>query len=217
MSLEEAIVSWSASRPPWQRAVLRRVATGDLLSSNDYDQLVEDLVAPKTPPEATFGLEQLPQVDVGDPPVTLVSIADPEHVNALASEKPLSFDATGLTIVYGDNASGKSGYARLLRRIARARDQQEEVLSDVFRDTALAKPTAALTVRVGDDEKSLTWPETTPPELQRILFYDENAREQQPHMGWKMVPMGPKQTVRLTANAFDTTARGYRLEVKWAR
>ncbi|MDA2931239.1 hypothetical protein MYX84_15055 [Acidobacteria bacterium AH-259-O06] len=153
--------------------MLRRVATGDLLSSKDYDQLVVDLVASKTPPEVTFGLEQFPQVAVGDPPVMLVSIADPKHVNALASDKPLTFEATGLTIVYGDNASGKSGYARLLKRIARARHQQEAVLSDVFRDTVLAKPTAALTVTVGDDEQSLTWPETTPPELQRILFYDE--------------------------------------------
>ena len=142
--------------------MLARVATGDFLSSKDYDQLVDDLLESKTHPEVTFGLEQLPQVEVGDPPVTLVSIANPEHINALASETPLTFEATGLTIIYGDNGSGKSGYARLLKRIARAR-HQEEVLSDVFRDTALAKPKAVLTVTVGDDEKSLTWPESAPP------------------------------------------------------
>jgi len=28
-------------------------------------------------------------------------------------------------------------------------------------------------VRVGSDERSLTWPESTPPELQRMLFYDQ--------------------------------------------
>jgi energy-coupling factor transporter ATP-binding protein EcfA2 len=149
---------------------------GHVLSDKDYAWLVDALVACKEVGEANFGLEHLPQVKTGDPPVRLVSIANPEHINALASDKPLTFEATGLTIIYGDNASGKSGYARLLKRIARAR-HQEEVLSDVFRETALAKPRAALTVRVGDHEMPLTWPDSTPPELQRILFYDEACGE----------------------------------------
>lgn len=172
MSLEEQIVEWSTSRPSWQRGVLRRVAIGQALSEKDYDQIVDALVGSTEVVEASFGLEQLPEVSAGDPAVRLVSIAHPEHVNALESDTPLTFEATGLTIIYGDNASGKSGYARLLKRIARAR-HQEEILSNVFRDTTLAKPKAALTVMVGGDERSLTWPESTPPELQRMLFYDQ--------------------------------------------
>jgi hypothetical protein len=176
VSLEEQIVEWSASRPPWQRAVLRRVAMGNALSDKDYDDLVDARVSSKELEDVNFGLEQLPQVNAGDSPVRLVSIANPEHVNALTSDKPLTFEETGLTLIYGDNASGKSGYARLLKRIARAR-HREEVLSDVFRDTALTKPRAALTVRVGDKEMSLIWPESTPPELQRMLFYDDACGE----------------------------------------
>ena len=122
--------------------------------------------------DSKFGLENLPQVTAGHSPVRLISIADLQHVNALASDKPLTFEASGFTIVYGHNASGKSGYARLLKRIARARSQ-EEVLSDVFRETKLEKPKALVTVRVGDDEVSLAWPESSRPELQRMLFYDE--------------------------------------------
>jgi energy-coupling factor transporter ATP-binding protein EcfA2 len=172
MSLEEQIIEWSASRPAWQRSVLRRVAMGEVLSDEDYDQIVEDLVRSKEVGEAKFGLEQLPEVKAGDPPVTLVSIADIEHVNALESNTPLTFEPKGLTIIYGDNASGKSGYARLLKRIARAR-HQEDILSDVFSDSALAKPKAALTVRVGGAERLLIWPGAKAPELQRMLFYDQ--------------------------------------------
>jgi hypothetical protein len=122
------------------------------------------------------GLKVIVQVKAGDPPVSLVSIAHPEDVNALTSDRPLTSEMAGLTVIYGDNASGKSGYARLLKRVALAR-HQEEVLSDVFRDTAIAKPMAALTVRVGDKETSLIWPESTPPELQRMLFYDDACGE----------------------------------------
>ena len=49
-SLEERIVEWSASRPAWQRAVLRRVALGDAFSAKDYDQLTDALVGTPSPP-----------------------------------------------------------------------------------------------------------------------------------------------------------------------
>ena len=171
MALEEQIVEWSATRPAWQRVVLRRVATGDALSNEDYDQLIDDIVADKHGQDVTLGLKELPQATVDGPQVWLLSISKPEHVNALSSDQPLTFESNGLTIVYGDNGSGKSGYARLLKRITRARDQ-EDVLTDVFRDTSLEKPTANLSVRIGDKEESLTWPDSTPLELQRMLFYD---------------------------------------------
>jgi energy-coupling factor transporter ATP-binding protein EcfA2 len=171
MTIEENIVSWSKERPAWQREVMRRVAAGDVLSDVDYETLVEDIVRAKELPPPEFGLEQLPQVESEDLPVCLVEIKKLEHVNALESHEPLTFAQQGLTIVYGDNGSGKSGYARLLKRITRAR-HQEEVLSDVFRDTSLAKPTAALSFQIGDAVESLAWPESPRPELQRMLFYD---------------------------------------------
>jgi energy-coupling factor transporter ATP-binding protein EcfA2 len=172
VSLEEEIAQWSASRSPWQRAVLLRVARGETLSEQDCDDIVDKLLVSEVVGDSTFGLAQMPNVKPGDPRVSLVSIANPEHLNALASDAPLTFEATGLTIVYGDNASGKSGYARLLKRIAKARER-EEILSDVFRDTALAMPKAALAVRIGEVETNINWPDENPSELQRMLFYDQ--------------------------------------------
>jgi energy-coupling factor transporter ATP-binding protein EcfA2 len=171
MALEELIVAWSKERPAWQREVMRRVAVGDALSDDDYDSLVEDVVQAKGIPAPQFGLEQLPEAAFDELPVSLVAIERPEHVNALASKDPLTFEPRGLTIVYGDNGSGKPGYARLLKRIARAR-HREDVLTDVFRDTSLVKPTALVSVRIGDADESLAWPESSRPELQRMLFYD---------------------------------------------
>jgi uncharacterized protein YcfL len=51
----------------------------------------------------------------------------------------------------------------------------------------------------------------------RILFYDENGVELEPLMGWTMVPLEPKQMVRLKAGALDAAADSYRLEIKWSR
>lgn len=172
MSLEQEIVEWSHGRPPWQRMVLKKVAAGAAFTAADYDRLTQELISSKDMADSSFRLEHFPETKAGDVPVSLVSIAQPQHVNALESDLPLTFEFTGLNIVYGDNASGKSGYARLLKRIARSR-HQEEVLTDVFRDSGLAKPQAAVTVKVGDKDKSLLWPEEPIPELQRMLFYDQ--------------------------------------------
>jgi hypothetical protein len=117
MSLEEQIVSWAQTRPHWQRVILQMVASGHVFSNTDHDKVVDELIEAKEIGDSTFSLQHLPDVKAGDPPVILSSIEKPEHVNALASEHPLTFQGTGLTIVYGDNASGKSGYARLLKRI----------------------------------------------------------------------------------------------------
>lgn len=171
MALEEMIIAWSKDRPNWQRDVMRRISTGDVLSEEDYNQLVDSIVLADVDPEVSFGLKHLPQTAVEDLPVRLLSIAEPKHVNALASDQPLTIEPRGLTIIYGDNGSGKSGYARLLKRITRSR-HREDVLSDVFRDTALDNPTAILSVTIGDKVESLSWPETALPELQRMLFYD---------------------------------------------
>lgn len=172
MPLEEEIVGWSATRPAWQRIILKRIATGDHPSDSDYEELVEGLVSGKTFEEVTFGLEELPRAALGDPPVSLLSITEIEHVNALDSSEPLTVAPTGITLIYGNNGSGKSGYARVLRRISRAR-KQEEIFTDVFRDTAVAKPKATLKVQIGDQEKTVAWPDEVAPELQRMLFYDE--------------------------------------------
>ncbi len=171
MALEEQITAWSRTRPGWQRLVLQRVAAGKRFSDDEYEELIDDIIASRVAPEITFGLEHLPQAAPEDPPVRLVSIENPEHVNALESDEPLTFAENGLTIVYGDNGSGKSGYARLLKRIARAR-HQEDILTNVFRDTAQERPSAHLSVRIGKTVSTLSWPDTVSPELQRMLFYD---------------------------------------------
>lgn len=52
----------------------------------------------------------------------LCSISSVEGVNALAPKKPLVFGKDNITVVYGNNGSGKSGYVRLLKHVCGARE-----------------------------------------------------------------------------------------------
>ena len=175
MPLEERIVAWSKSpRPAWQRIVLREVALGSPMSREALGQMVDAIVAGDSIGDADLELEQLTTSAAQAPPVSLHSISEPTHVNALSSTKPLTFPQRGLTVVYGDNGSGKSGYARLLKRITRSR-HNEDVLSDVFRATAVDRPGANLAVHVGDRLVDAIWPETNLPEFQSMLFYDSSC------------------------------------------
>ena len=171
MSLEQEVIQWAATRPSWQRHILRRIARGEVLTDEDYKSIVEAIPGSEQFSNEQLSIEDLPITLEGDEPVTLVSIADPQHVNAISSLQPLSVASMGITIVYGDNGTGKSGYARLLKRIARAR-HQEEILSDVFRDTDRAEPSARIHVRVGERDSSLDGPVSRLPEVRRMLFYD---------------------------------------------
>ena len=171
MPLEERIVTWSGQRPQWQQIMLREVAEGRPLPDEALNELIDAVVAEK--PLRGGGLEMRHLVASASdaPPVSLASVSEPSHVNALSSTVPLTFPEGGITIVYGDNGSGKSGYARLLKRIARSR-HSETVLTDVFRDTPGLEPTAKLGVRIGQEVHEVSWPESKRPELQRMLFYD---------------------------------------------
>jgi hypothetical protein len=63
-------------------------------------------------------------------PVQLLSASSLRNVNALASDQIRRFEPAGMTVIYGDNGSGKSGYSRALKRACWARDQSEAILPD---------------------------------------------------------------------------------------
>lgn len=84
------------------------------------------------------------------------------HVNALASDQRLAFQPNGLTIIYGDNGSGKSGYSRILKKACRARTpNREDIIPDIY-EVAPGVPTATIDYTIGAAEHSCVWRLGTP-------------------------------------------------------
>lgn len=88
--------------------------------------------------------------------VSLESIFHHKGVNALAESQTLKF-AAGLTIVYGDNGAGKTGYIRILKQACRARGQEEILGNVVLTGIAPPKPTVAIKYNVGDTPEAREW------------------------------------------------------------
>ena len=64
--------------------------------------------------------------------VTLKSIGKVNHVSALVSDALLEFKTEGLTAVYGDNGSGKSSYAKILKNACLTRGDTPKIISNIY-------------------------------------------------------------------------------------
>jgi len=165
MSVLKEILSWSKSSPAWQRDALRRLVQNGTLSTKDLNELTlvcqspYGLLPAETQPPATQPLseEHLPPDVHSNQAVALTAIEDIQHVNALACKQPLVFGSTGLTVVYGDNASGKSGYARILKCACRARSRPKRILPNVFGATTLDVASAIIKFKFANQDGSHDW------------------------------------------------------------
>lgn len=168
------IVQWAASRPWWQQQALVRLASGTPFAEGDYEELADALVKPEPAAPSGGWLTGIQQpAETSSPSVTLTSIHDVSNVNRLASGETLTFAPTGVTVVYGNNGSGKSGYARLVKALVHTR-HQEMVLPDIFASGG-GPQSACLEYVWNGQTHTVLLSDAAPSELQQVAFYDERC------------------------------------------
>jgi len=151
---------------------MRRLLQGDSLSQADYVEIATQLASGSELAEVPIRLEEVPGGQGGGGQVSLKSLEVSSSVNALVPGQRLQFPSNGLVVVYGDNGSGKSGFARLLKDVARSR-HREEVLSDIFSDREGANQRAEVEIAIGGVEQPpYSWPGGASPELRQIGYFD---------------------------------------------
>ena len=181
MALLDDILAWSNGLPMWQRDALRRLFQLGTLDAKEIDELYVLLKAGRGLPNPV-GLQpqplaqtHLPSTGASTVPVVLTGMRDLQNVNIIGPAEHLKFAATGMTVVYGGNGAGKSGYGRVLKRACRARDTKETVLPDARDAKAATKvPEAMFEVTVGGTAKQLHWKQNAaaPDELASVAVFD---------------------------------------------
>jgi hypothetical protein len=168
MSILQEVLAWSKRLPAWQSdAVARLLAKAELSPVDETDlfallKLEHGIADPQGRIARPLSADQIPVPVQSSTHVQLVAIKDMRQVNAIAEGQKLRFAPTGLTVIYGHNGSGKSGYSRVLKRACRARDQAEPIHPDA--NLPVKSPAAAeatFEIMVDGAARSVQWTDGT--------------------------------------------------------
>ena len=170
------LAQWANTSDEWIRRIVRQI-----LGSNS--EVVEDeraLIYRLFLEEKGFNDRALPAElpvansaqTVGQPePFHLSHISDVKGVNALVGGEQIKFGSK-LTLLYGENGTGKTGYARILKGLAGSRSA-DEILPDVNLKADPPSPFAEIGYRLGETEFSHQWNgERTQAPFNRMSIFD---------------------------------------------
>ncbi len=204
INVYQEILHWSADRPLWQRDALRRIVLNGAITDSDLIDLEYLCCFPHDAVEEIAGiimasgsvvnsLGQAPQLEAipltshhlptkltHALTVAIVRLGKLTNVNKLSPSNAIDFGPSpGLTIIYGDNGSGKSGYARVVRKACRTRGNSIPIQPNVFMNTVSAPPCAEFTLAVNGNNVIVSWKDGQPSDknLGRILFFDSGCAE----------------------------------------
>lgn len=130
------LLDWSKELTHWQNEAIRRLFNKRKLLNTDIDEIFEIAKAEYGFSASTKDIcyllqaTDLPVSDKKYSKVFLKGIRNLVNVNALKNDQRLEIGSQ-LTIIYGDNASGKSGYARVMKKAFKARSI-EPILPNVY-------------------------------------------------------------------------------------
>jgi ABC-type dipeptide/oligopeptide/nickel transport system ATPase subunit len=184
--INQALLGWTKNALyPWQHEALRRILNKGTLSEQDKDDIYRRAqfdhgFTPPPPnlPNLLLTEADLPSSQAQANQIWLTGIKDLEHVNALKAKQRLVVGKQ-LTLVYGENGSGKSGYARVLKKTARCTEKAiETIFPNVFTDTpAPAPPKAVFELDQGAGPVDVPWQDghPVPQDLKRFAVFDSKC------------------------------------------
>lgn len=156
-------------RPKWVGDALHRAAFSSEGLAKDAEEVAKrvqsanGIEAAGKPICEVFDVELLNIVGALEETPALCSIGPLENIDRLEEGQVLKFAQNGLTIIYGDNGSGKSGYARAARRLCTHR-VSHPLRQNVFEAEYSPEIKVNLTTKSGDHAIAThEWTEGTPP------------------------------------------------------
>ncbi|WP_396909911.1 AAA family ATPase [Mycolicibacterium sp.] len=156
----ESLAQFANDQDEWVRLVVRDVLdTGESLDAERIDEiyrlfrqekLLDERTAPTVPP-LTLGFSDLEPAE----PLVIEMLSDVLGVNALTSGAVIEPDES-LTILFGENGTGKTGYSRIFKALASSRTADEVILGNI-ESTAVQPQSASVKYRLGGHADTLIW------------------------------------------------------------
>lgn len=166
MAAIDQIIEWAQSLPGWKSDAVRRILVQEKLTPRDEMDILAMLKeafglrdstnpAPTPNPVQRGMVSGAPQLKIR---ITLKTLKDLKNINAIPNGSYIPFSEEGLTVIYGENGSGKSGYARVLKKACSARDTNEQIHPNVFSEVVSSPASAAVTIGIeGRADENILW------------------------------------------------------------
>lgn len=184
MSILQDILAWAKGLPPWQSDAVARLFAKQNLSQEDMEDLYallkieHGIPDPKGRKANKLDDNAIPTGAQPNTQVDILAIKNLKLVNAIAENQRLPFSSQGLTVIYGDNGSGKSGYSRVLKKACRARDQSEPIHANANLPAVVGgKAEAVFELSINKKAKDVTWVNgnPSPDELSSLAIFDSSC------------------------------------------
>jgi energy-coupling factor transporter ATP-binding protein EcfA2 len=186
MAILDEILDWSRNIPAWQSDAMRRIWVKIDLSVQDVSEILMmikseyGLIDASTKVISPIRLSKTHMaITASDKmPVILKSMRDVKNVNALVENQTINFNQQGITVIYGENATGKSGYSRVLKKACKTRGEPEGILPNIHAPhIPSASAEAIFDVISSGVESQLHWVDSTnePEQLREIAVFDSKS------------------------------------------
>ena len=169
---------WARGFRAWQRFVIANAVRNGWLTDEQIERAYQVFLENYGLAEASDPPIEVPAAISGRPaeaapvPIWLRRIGDLRGINALPAGGELTFSPT-LTVVYGGNGVGKTGYTRILSNVCFSRTQHP-ILPNVYEEDAPGKPAAKIVMADGTQQETVFEFDgsTEHSELRRIAVFD---------------------------------------------
>lgn len=155
----EVLSTWANGVDEWTRFIVRQVLAGGRSLDADDEQRAYALFRQEKgfddrelPPEEP--LVRIEREDEAVEPLILTSLSDVVGVNALEAGGVIE-PHEGLTILFGENGTGKTGYSRIFKALAASRTA-DDILGDITLDEQQPQ-SATIGYALGAEAKTYAW------------------------------------------------------------
>lgn len=138
MPILNDIIDWVENKPVFWQVAIDRLIRNNELTDNDISELKE--ICKVDYGLSDFDFDEVDFVDLRDfannvtssNDIILSKISNVNNINALSKTSELDFALNGLTLVYGDNGSGKSSYVSILKHACNTRGNKPKINDNLY-------------------------------------------------------------------------------------
>lgn len=166
---------WTETHGDWSKLLISKVvSTESSLSDTDRDTVFKYFL------QSINLHDDLPALTFAKPTYTptakiieLDSLSAVTGVNRLAKNQTINF-AKNITVIYGENGTGKTGYSRILKTLGFSYDNNKTILSNVY---AAGEPqSATINFKSNGTPQTFTWNgANTDSELENISVFNSSC------------------------------------------